>query len=101
MPFKFPSAYKNFSLVKVTINTSLEELKILQYLIMNLFSLQFVQNLLQRSNSLSSQHPMLHEMVHSSEGQEILLCQAHYLSEIITPLSICERAFIHFCTTGA
>lgn len=56
MPFKFSSAYKNFPLVKVTINTSLGELKILWYLIMNLFSLQFVQNLLQQSNSLSSQH---------------------------------------------
>lgn len=54
MPFKFPSAYKNFPLVKVTINTALGELKILWYLIMNLFSLHFVQNLLQQSNSPSS-----------------------------------------------
>lgn len=46
MPFKFPSAYNNFPLVEVTINTSMGELKILRYLIMNLFSLQFGQNLL-------------------------------------------------------
>lgn len=54
--FEFPSAYNNFPLVKVTINTSLGELKMLRYSIMNLFSLQFEQNLLPQSNSSSSQH---------------------------------------------